>query len=75
VRGRGEHYLLRPLLLAGISVLAVNSLAIYILVLIPLSIFGCDSVFLPFSLVSFLAGLRVRFPLSGFFSLDSLCVV
>jgi hypothetical protein len=38
VRDRGEHYLLRPQLLAGINVLAVGSLAIYILVSIPLSV-------------------------------------
>jgi hypothetical protein len=37
-----------------------------------LSVFGCDSFSLPSSLVYFLAGLRVRFPSSGFLNLDSL---
>jgi hypothetical protein len=55
VKDRGELYLLRPLLLAGISVLAVGSFYLY-----PCSSsfvhFDCDSIFLPSSLACFLAG-------------------
>jgi hypothetical protein len=56
-RDRGEHYLLRPLSLAGINVLGIDSLLF-------MSLFQSLCLF----------RLRFRFPLSGFFSLDSLRV-
>jgi hypothetical protein len=55
VRDRGEHYLLRPLLLASIIVLAVDSL-LFISLFQFLVRFGCDSFFLPSSLTCFLTG-------------------
>jgi hypothetical protein len=74
VRDRGEHYLPRPLLLTGTSILAVELLAIYILVPIPLSVL----IAIPFSFVLFgLASLltsEISFPLPDFSAL-AVCVL
>jgi hypothetical protein len=55
VRDRGEHYLLRPLLLVGITVLTVDSL-LFISLFQFLVCFGCDFFFLQSSLACFLTG-------------------
>ncbi len=74
VRDRGEHYLLGPLLLAGIGVLTVDSL-LFISLFQFLVRFGCDSFFLRLLWPVFVQASEVRFPLLGFFNLDSLHVV
>jgi hypothetical protein len=64
VRDRGEHYLLRPLLLAGINVLAVGSLLFISLFQSLLSV----SIAIPFSFrpiwLCFLADLRDPFSIA-----------
>ncbi len=74
VRDRGEHYLLRPLLLDGITVLTVDTF-----LFISLFQFLVHLIAIPFSFLLHrpvsLQASEVHFPISGFSNIDSMRAV